>query len=98
METHSPDPLVQHVPKQERAVERLRLKLAHEQMRNGQWTEATQNLRTLWHSMSWRREGWWNLVEEVCWSLRTCARETGDGGSIVGVEWELMSNRTSLLS
>ena len=78
---------------QKRSVEHLKLGLAKAQMRNRQWADATHNLRLLWQNMSWRREGWWHMVQDVCWALRTCAQHTGDGGSIVSVEWELHNKR-----
>ncbi len=75
---------------QKRPVERLRLDIAREHMRAYRWLDAMRVIRPLWQSMTWRREGWWALVEEVCWALRNCAQNAGDGGSIIGVEWELM--------
>ena len=77
---------------QKRAVERLKFEIAKEQMRQGRWTDASQSLRSLWQNMSWRREGWWTVVQEVCWALRTCARQTGDADAIVSVEWELLND------
>ncbi|KAI9804353.1 MAG: hypothetical protein M1833_007160 [Piccolia ochrophora] len=77
---------------QGRVVDRLKLELAREEMRKQDWVAASKVLRPLWQNMTWRREGWWNLVEQVCWALRECARQIGDGGSIIGVEWELLSD------
>ncbi|KAI9790282.1 MAG: hypothetical protein M1816_005307 [Peltula sp. TS41687] len=77
---------------QKRVVERLKFEIAKEQMRHGLWTDAIQNLRSLWQNMSWRREGWWSVVQEVCWALRTCARQVGDADTIVSIEWELLND------
>lgn len=77
---------------QRRVVERLKLEIAQECLHSGQWADAMRILRPLWKNMSWRREGWWVLVEEVCWALRACALHEGEGASLVGVEWELMSD------
>ena len=77
---------------QTRTVERLNLELAREEMRVGSWGDALKILRPLWVGMSWRREGWLDLVAEVGWALRECASHVGDGGHIIGPEWELMSS------
>ncbi len=42
--------------------------------------------------MSYRNEGWWDIVEEVGWALRAVAARTGDGGTVVAVDWELMNS------
>ncbi|KAI9887419.1 MAG: hypothetical protein M1823_000756 [Watsoniomyces obsoletus] len=77
---------------QTRAVDRLKLEVGKEHINDGKWVEALRVLRPLWHDMSWRREGWWLLVEEVCWALYTCARNAGDGAAVISTQWELMSN------
>lgn len=77
---------------QHRMVERLNLETGKECIRCASWTEGIRVLRPLWQHMSWRREGWWDLVAEVCWALRACAERVGDGRAVVAVEWELMSN------
>lgn len=82
---------------QRRAAEHWKLDIAKEMIRNRHWNSAWHIIRPLWQTMSWRREGWWNLVEEVGWALRLCAEHMGDGGSIVSVEWELLANSKHLL-
>jgi hypothetical protein len=77
---------------QTRTVERLKLELAQEEMRAGNWGKALKILRPLWAEMSWRKEGWLDLVAEVGWATRECASHVGDGGHIIGPEWELMSS------
>jgi hypothetical protein len=77
---------------QRRAAERLKLDLAREEMQRSNWMDALHVLRPLWQTLSWRKEGWWPLTEEVAWALRDCAEHVGDAASIVGVEWELMCN------
>ncbi|KAI9800372.1 MAG: hypothetical protein M1825_004142 [Sarcosagium campestre] len=78
---------------QPRFIERLRFELAKEHMQRRDWTEALQTLRQLWHTMSWRREGWWSLVADVALALRSCAGRVGDAASIASVDWELLSDR-----
>ncbi|KAI9881024.1 MAG: hypothetical protein M1830_008906 [Pleopsidium flavum] len=77
---------------QGRAVEQLKLQIAREQMRQASWHDAFRTLRALWQELSWRRSGWWELVDEVAWSLRESASHVGDGGSVVSVDWELLNN------
>jgi trafficking protein particle complex subunit 11 len=74
-----------------RSAQSAKLQLAQEFIKQEAWDEALHILRPLWHSMSWRREGWWDLLEEVGTILRKVAAKTGDGGTIVAVDWELMS-------
>ncbi|KAI9766085.1 MAG: hypothetical protein M1840_006792 [Geoglossum simile] len=76
---------------QTRMVERLNFELAQEEMKVSNWGDALKILRPLWAGMSWRREGWLDLVAEVGWALRECATHIGDGVHIIGPEWELMS-------
>ena len=75
---------------QRRAVERLQLEIAQVHIENRQWGNAWKTLVPLWQTISWRREGWWNLLEKVNWALRECARFVGDGETLVAVEWELL--------
>jgi trafficking protein particle complex subunit 11 len=76
---------------QTRMVERLNFELAQEEMKVSNWGDALKILRPLWVGMSWRKEGWLDLVAEVGWALRECAAHVGDGVHIIGPEWELMS-------
>ena len=79
---------------QSRVVERTQLEIAREYMRVGRWDEAMHLLKPVWQKLSWRRAGWWNLVEEMSWAMRACARHVGDGETLVAAEWELMSSCT----
>lgn len=76
---------------QSRAVERLELDIARELAHSGQWNDTIQLVKPLWHKLSWRKAGWWNLVEEAAWLLRESARHTGDAETLLYVEWELLS-------
>jgi trafficking protein particle complex subunit 11 len=81
---------------QARLVQELQLLLANECMKREAWDDAFKILRPLWQKMSFRREGWWNAVEEVGWALRKAAMKVGDGGSLVAVDWEMMNRSGSL--
>lgn len=72
-----------------RAVERLQLEMARLHVRFNQWDRATRVLVPLWQTLSWRRAGWWKLLEEVDWLLRECARSVQDAETLISVEWEL---------
>ena len=72
-----------------RAVERLQLEMARLHVQFNQWERAARVLVPLWQTLSWRRAGWWNLLEEVDWLLRECARSVQDAETLISVEWEL---------
>ena len=73
-----------------RAVERLQLEIARVHMQNKRWDRAARVLVSLSQTLSWRRAGWWVLLEEIDCSLRDCARRIGDLETLITVEWELM--------
>ena len=75
---------------QKRTVEWIALEVAKECMGAGKWTEAMEQLQPLWRNLSWRSNSWWELVEEVTWAMRRCARETRALDVLIAVEWELM--------
>lgn len=75
-----------------RAVERLQLEIARVHMQNKRWDRAARVLVSLSQTLSWRRAGWWVLLEEIDWALRDCARRIGDLETLIAVEWELMCN------
>lgn len=74
-----------------RAVERLQLETARLYMQEKQWANAIRIIKPLWQTLSWRRAGWWRLVEEVACALRECARMMGDSDTLIAVEWELLN-------
>lgn len=82
-----------------RTVERLQLEIARVHMQNKRWDRAARVLVSLSQTLSWRRAGWWVLLEDIDWALRDCARRIGDLETLIAVEWELMcsckSNRLS---
>ena len=73
-----------------RAVERLQMEIARVHMQNKRWDRAARVLVSLSQTLSWRRAGWWVLLEEIDWALRDCARRIGDLQTLIAVEWELM--------
>lgn len=80
---------------QTRKVESLSLMLAEEYMRVGSWSEARAILLPRWSTLSWRRAGWWQLMESFAWALRESALRVGDSETVLRVDWELLSNGKS---
>ena len=74
-----------------RTVERLQLEIARLHMQNKQWQRAMRTLVPLWQTLTWRQAGWWNILEEVDWALKECAKSMRDAETLVAVEWELMN-------
>ncbi|KAL7274169.1 hypothetical protein RUND412_002951 [Rhizina undulata] len=52
------------------------------------WAEALRELRSV--AGIYRKEGWWGILQNVLFDIITCARRTGDGGSLVLAELELL--------
>lgn len=77
---------------QTRQVEKLSLDIAEEYMRTGSWSDAYGVLQPLWSTLSWRRSGWWQLMDNFGWALRECALKVQDAETVLRVDWELMSN------
>ncbi|CAG8950641.1 hypothetical protein HYFRA_00002850 [Hymenoscyphus fraxineus] len=77
---------------QNRFVQELQLLSAKESMRQEAWVDALNILRPLWQKMTYRKEGWWIAMEEIAWALRNAAVHSGDGRSVISVDWELMNN------
>ncbi|KAL2841068.1 Gryzun, putative trafficking through golgi-domain-containing protein [Aspergillus pseudodeflectus] len=76
---------------QVRMTESLTLEIAEEYMRLGSWQEAYNILRPLWTTLTWRRSGWWGLMEKFAWALRGSAAHIGDCEAVLRVDWELLS-------
>ncbi|EEP80901.1 predicted protein [Uncinocarpus reesii 1704] len=76
-----------------RVVESQKLDIAREHMRLGEWQAGLDILRPMWPALTWRRDGWWQLMEEFGWALRECAHHAGDPETILRVDWELMNGR-----
>lgn len=73
-----------------RTAERLRLEMARLNMEDGEWKAALRILLPVWQRLSWRWEGWWDLVVEVDLALKDCALKVGDIETLIAVEWELL--------
>ncbi|RAL09297.1 uncharacterized protein BO97DRAFT_375046 [Aspergillus homomorphus CBS 101889] len=74
-----------------RKTESISLEIAEEYMRVGLWPEAYAILKTLWPTLTWRRTGWWQLMEKAGWALRESASQVDDGDLMLRVDWELLN-------
>ncbi|KAL8950126.1 MAG: hypothetical protein Q9222_003826 [Ikaeria aurantiellina] len=79
-----------HERDRRRAVERLQYEVAVLYMQEEEWRKALGMLLPLWESVSWRREGWWELFWGLGQQVRECARRCEDSNLVVRVEWEMM--------
>jgi len=52
------------------------------------WVDALKDLRSI--ASRYRKEAWWNLLEDVLWRIIECGQKGGDAGSVVLAEFELM--------
>ncbi|KAI5866212.1 Gryzun, putative trafficking through golgi-domain-containing protein [Durotheca rogersii] len=55
-----------------------------------EWKQILEMLTPLWRSMSFRREGWWDITETLSWALRKAAAEAGQRDLVVAIDWELL--------
>jgi hypothetical protein len=77
---------------QTRKVESLSLEIAQEYIRIGSWDEAYKALQPHWATLTWRRSGWWQLMEVFGWALRESALKIQDQETVLKVDWELLNN------
>ncbi|KAL4930053.1 uncharacterized protein BDV17DRAFT_259725, partial [Aspergillus undulatus] len=76
---------------QTRMTESLSLEIAEEHMRSKSWQEAYEALRPHWPALTWRKSGWWHLMEKFAWALRECALQVQNSETVLRVDWELLS-------
>lgn len=75
-----------------RMQDHLRLDICHELMRLAKYSQAISILRTLCKTNRWRREGWWPLVQEMCYAIYVCASQVESLGLQTMALWELSSS------
>ncbi|KAI0839829.1 Gryzun, putative trafficking through golgi-domain-containing protein [Hypoxylon sp. FL0890] len=69
----------------------LALEGCKELERMREWRQMMDILTPLWRTMSFRTEGWWDIMEAVSWTLRSAAVEVGQKDLIVAIDWELLN-------
>lgn len=77
---------------QKRQADRLQLEAGRELIRAGKHQEATDILKPLWESITWRREKWWQLAGQISRALNDCARQLADLEVLIATQFELLSN------
>lgn len=65
-----------------------KLKMTTAPAKEEYWGEALKELRSM--AGIYRKEGWWEVLEDVLWSIVQCGRNSGDGGSVVVAGLELL--------
>ncbi|KAI1436210.1 Gryzun, putative trafficking through golgi-domain-containing protein [Xylaria sp. CBS 124048] len=55
------------------------------------WQQLLELLVPLWRDMSFRTEGWWDIIEAMSWTLRKAAYEAAHKELIIAIDWELMN-------
>lgn len=75
-----------------RMVEQQSLLMARELIRLELWGDALKLLRPLWSNLSFRSNGWWELMGDFGWTLRECAYHAKDSETVLRADWELMNN------
>lgn len=73
---------------QKRMADGVGVAIARLKMAAGAWGEGLKELRGV--AGGYRKEGWWEVLEEVLWGVVECARNSGDGGSVVVAGLELL--------
>lgn len=73
---------------QRRMVDGVGVRIARLLRQAGKWGEALKELRSV--AGGYRREGWWEILEEVLWGVVECGWKSGDGGGVVVAGLELL--------
>ncbi|KAI0377052.1 Gryzun, putative trafficking through golgi-domain-containing protein [Hypomontagnella monticulosa] len=76
---------------QTRTSAELALECCKELEKMQEWRQIMKILTPLWRDMSFRTEGWWDIMEMISWTLRGAAVEVGQKDLIVAIDWELLN-------
>lgn len=79
--------------RQQRLAAEVSLECAKELATVKDWDHVVKLLRPFWDEMSFRRDGWPEITEDMCWVLRTAAVETAQADLVVSIDWELLNKR-----
>ncbi|ROW13449.1 hypothetical protein VPNG_04441 [Cytospora leucostoma] len=79
--------------RQQRLAAEVSLECAKELATARDWANVVKILRPFWDEMSFRRDGWPEITEDMCWVLRAAAVETSQADLVVSIDWELMNKR-----
>ncbi|RKL26708.1 hypothetical protein BFJ72_g13575 [Fusarium proliferatum] len=78
---------------QKRVTAEILLECAREFANLKQWDDAVETLLPFWEDAAFRSEGWLNISEDLCLTLRRIALGARRADLVVAADWELMSNR-----
>ncbi|KAJ5568783.1 hypothetical protein N7450_011269 [Penicillium hetheringtonii] len=56
-----------------------------------EFTKRHQTRKPHWATLTWRRSGWWQLMETYAWALRECALNIEDQEMVLKIDWELLN-------
>ncbi|KAF4345693.1 hypothetical protein FBEOM_351 [Fusarium beomiforme] len=79
--------------KQGRLVAEIALDCAREFANMKQWDDAVEILLPSWEDVRFRSEGWTNISEDLCLTVRRIAVGARRADLVVAADWELMSNK-----
>ncbi|KUI69571.1 Trafficking protein particle complex subunit 11 [Cytospora mali] len=79
--------------RQQRLAAEVSLECAKELATAKDWGNVVKILRPFWDEMSFRRDGWPEITEDMCWVLRAAAVETAQADLVVSIDWELLNRR-----
>ncbi|KAF7552488.1 hypothetical protein G7046_g7397 [Stylonectria norvegica] len=79
--------------KQVRIAAELSLECGREMANSGLWQDAVEVLRPLWEDMAFRSEGWADISEDLCWTMRRAAVGAERADLIVAADWELLNKK-----
>ncbi|KAL9566487.1 hypothetical protein ACKAV7_009402 [Fusarium commune] len=79
--------------KQKRVTAEISLECAREFANLKQWDDAVETLLPFWEDVAFRSEGWLNISEDLCLTLRRIAVGARRADLVVAADWEFMSNR-----
>ncbi|KAI1387421.1 Gryzun, putative trafficking through golgi-domain-containing protein [Hypoxylon trugodes] len=69
----------------------LALECSKELERLREWKQILGILTPLWRNMSFRKEGWWDIMEALSWTLRGAAVEANRKDLVIAIDWELLN-------
>jgi hypothetical protein len=77
---------------QQRLAAEVSLECAKELAAVKDWSNVVKILRPFWDELSFRRDGWPEITEDMCWVLRAAAVDTAQADLVVSIDWELLNN------
>ncbi|KAF4436150.1 hypothetical protein F53441_13319 [Fusarium austroafricanum] len=79
--------------KQGRLAAEISLEIAWEFANLSQWDDAVEMVLPFWEDIAFRSEGWVNISEDLCLTMRKIATGARCADLVVAADWELMSNK-----